>query len=111
VTSSWSKGRRSFPPKVRAEILRRDPVCVCTGWCGRHPGRCTAPSSIADHIVPHAEHGTDDLSNGQGLCSPCHDVKTRAEIARGKFRVSKAAARRDPEPHPGRLVPSTRPRR
>lgn len=53
-----------------------------------------------DHRVPHAEGGTDRMSNLQLLCQDCHDVKSKAEANRGKAR--RAARRRLPlTPHPG----------
>lgn len=57
-----------------------------------------ARSTIADHVVPVARGGPDTMANGQGLCGPCHDVKTRAEIAEGRALKSR---RRRPDPHPG----------
>jgi 5-methylcytosine-specific restriction enzyme A len=42
------------------------------------------PTAIADHIKPKAEGGTDDRENYQGLCKPCHDVKSAAEGARAR---------------------------
>lgn len=98
TNTSWSGERRAFPDATRRLILRRDPRCRCTGWCGLHAGRCTAPSTVADHVTPHAEGGTDDAGNGQGLCADCHDVKTGTEAARGRLRRSH---RRAPAPHPG----------
>lgn len=97
-TGSWSGNRRAFPAKLRTRILKRDPVCRCTG-CTHHDGRCTKPSTVADHIIPVAEGGTDTLANGQGLCASCHDAKTRAEIKRGLARRPKR--RRASEKHPG----------
>lgn len=88
-----------FPKRTRQRILRQDPWCTCAG-CSHHSGPCVDRSTIADHIVPKAEGGTDDLTNGQGLCAPCHDHKTRTEADRGRARK---ARRRSPEPHPGRL--------
>lgn len=92
--SSWSGDRIAFTPPRRRRILRRDPVCV---WCGQRP------STIADHRIPVVEArrlGIDDQDeeNGQGMCAPCHDVKTKQEIARGRARK---ARKRQPEQHPG----------
>ncbi|MEU6641249.1 HNH endonuclease signature motif containing protein [Saccharomonospora sp. NPDC046836] len=90
----WNTPRRAFPTAVRARILKRDPICRACG---------VRPSTIADHIVPVAEGGTDDETNGQGLCSPCHDPKSAAERARGlqRWNERRPRQRRDPEPHPG----------
>lgn len=44
-------------------------------------------ATIVDHIVPLSQGGSDERSNKQGLCEPCHDEKSKAE---------RAAQRRDP---------------
>lgn len=88
---SWSGTRRSFPTATRRRILARDPIC-------RWREGCTQPATIADHIIPVAEGGSDDESNGQGLCAEHHDRKTRDEQARGRARRS---TRRPERPHPG----------
>lgn len=91
----WSgDNRRGFTQSQRAAILRRDRVCQICGL---------APATIADHIQPVAEGGPDNLSNGQGVCSQCHDVKTKAEQARGRARHRGA---RPPDAHPGYVHPS-----
>ena len=98
-TTSWSGQRSSFPKPIRRAILQR-----AGGRCQHiDPDtgtRCPAPATVADHIVPHAEGGPDTLANGQALCDPHHDAKTRTEQARGRARRS---ARRAPEPHPATL--------
>ena len=59
--------------RFRTAVLRRDPTCR---GCGERP------STEADHIIPVADGGAlHDAANGQGLCAPCHDAKTRAENA------------------------------
>lgn len=74
--------------RVRAQILRRDPMCK---RCDR------ALSVIVDHIVPAQEavaqvrvSGRHRLnkyagyyfkSNLQGLCRPCHHIKTMEDKA------------------------------
>jgi 5-methylcytosine-specific restriction protein A len=87
---AWSGSHsRGFPTRTRIRILRRDPICrACL----------SAPSVEADHIIPKAEGGTDDESNGQGLCEPCHTAKTKAEIARARGRRS---TKRPTDRHPG----------
>lgn len=71
----WSGDRRSFPTKMRARTPRRDPICV----------ECHArPSTIADPIIPVAEGGTDTIDNGQGMCEPCHDTKSKKERERAR---------------------------
>lgn len=46
--------------KIRARILKRDPVCQ---WAG-----CYVPSQEVDHIVPRVLGGGDEDGNLQGLC-------------------------------------------
>jgi 5-methylcytosine-specific restriction endonuclease McrA len=98
-SSSWSRARRAFPAATRKRILRRDGYeCQL-----RAPG-CLIEATIADHVVPHAEGGTDDESNGQAACARCHDTKTRAEIARGRVRMPRRArAAANEKKHPGLL--------
>ncbi len=86
---------RGFPTKTRARILKRDPVCRCPG-CRHHTGPCTQPSTDADHILNLARGGTNHIENGQGLCHPCHLIKTAHEA-----HAHRPKTRRDPEPHPG----------
>lgn len=65
-----STRRRRLPKdwnRRRARILRRDPICrECRA----------APAREVDHI-----DGTDnhEPSNLQGLCHPCHTIKTQQE--------------------------------
>lgn len=62
---------------MRKRVLEEEPLCI-TG-CGRL-------TTIADHRVPKAEGGTDERDNYQGMCEPCHKIKTAAESARAKKR-------------------------
>jgi len=83
-TGSWSGTRVSFPPADRAKVLERDPVCRCRGCKHCTPTGCTAPSDEADHVTAVANGGSDDWrTNGQGLCSGCHLVKTLHEATSG----------------------------
>jgi 5-methylcytosine-specific restriction endonuclease McrA len=43
-------------------------------------------ATIRDHITPLAELGTEEESNIQPICEPCHDVKIREEAKRGMHR-------------------------
>ncbi|WP_313434401.1 HNH endonuclease signature motif containing protein [Novosphingobium sp.] len=66
---------------MREIVLREEPLCrPC-----QDEGRVSA-STIADHIQPLAEGGTGDRSNYQGICQPCHHIKTAAEAKRAKGR-------------------------
>jgi 5-methylcytosine-specific restriction endonuclease McrA len=88
---SWAGSHSDgFPTATARRILERNPVCM---WPD-----CDRPSVEADHVIPKAEGGTDDESNGQGLCRGHHREKTRAEQQRGRARKSRT---RPPEQHPG----------
>jgi 5-methylcytosine-specific restriction protein A len=39
---------------------------------------------VVDHVVGLAEGGTNDPTNLQPLCQPCHDLKTAQESARAR---------------------------
>lgn len=70
--------QRGYGPshrRWRAQVLARDPLCVL---CCRDEGRVT-PSTIADHVIPLSAGGTWKLTNGQGVCRPCHNRKTAQE--------------------------------
>ena len=77
-------------PKIRAEILARDPICkVCD----------IRPSRFCDHIVAKLDdHRPEGL---QGLCGPCHDQKSAREGNEAK--AAKPGRTRPVEAHPGSL--------
>jgi len=84
---AWSKvtptkritGRRL--QAMREALFKRDPLCA---EC-RRQGRVT-PATQRDHIIPLSEGGADDETNEQGLCEPCHEVKSAAESKRGRWK-------------------------
>ena len=63
--------------KLRNVIIRRDAylcqVCLIVD-------RLT-PAHAVDHIVPKANGGSNDPSNLQSICKPCHTTKTAVESA------------------------------
>ena len=88
VRAAW-RGTAPAPPRIRGgqlqalrqALFQREPLCrVCAGL-----GRVTI-ATIRDHIIPLAELGTEDESNIQPICQPCHDVKIREEAKRGMQR-------------------------
>ncbi len=63
---------------MRARVLLEEPLCrVCLA---SDPQRYSQ-STIADHIVPKSQGGCDDRENYQGICDPCHVLKTARESA------------------------------
>lgn len=80
------------PQRPETEVRKR-------GWAGvqdririrrRDGGQCQACKRAGvfalggpvDHIVPLWEKGSDDDSNKELLCVPCHEAKTALEAAR-----------------------------
>lgn len=72
--------------QIRAQVLERDPVCVLCG---------IRPSTHCDHI----QAKTDDHTQLQGVCEPCHRQKSSAEGHEAK--AARPGRRRPPEAHPG----------
>lgn len=65
--------------RIKQQVHERDE------WTCKHCGVVTMQLEC-DHIINQAEGGTDDLSNLQSLCKPCHDIKTLEESKRGAGR-------------------------
>lgn len=59
--------RRRFPKTMKAFIETRDKTCR-TPWCN-------APIRHTDHVTPVHAGGKTTLSNGQGLCEQCNQLK------------------------------------
>lgn len=74
--TSSQRGYDYMWQQARAGYLAKHPLCV---HC-KASGRVTAATDL-DHIIPH--RGDKVLfwerSNWQGLCHPCHSVKTATE--------------------------------
>lgn len=74
-TSTWGSGRGGRPwRRLRDQILARD-LYTCQ-VCGKV---ADADQLDVDHIVNIAQGGSDDKSNLQTLCKPCHKIKTQKE--------------------------------
>lgn len=65
----WKYGRRASD-----EVARR---AICAAW-GVSSWSWSPTLWEADHIVPLAEGGTNELGNYRTLCLPCHKNETRA---------------------------------
>jgi 5-methylcytosine-specific restriction protein A len=69
----WRKWyHRAHWRRLRGLVLARDPICTI---CNR------AASNVADHKRPHKGDWAlfCDMNNLQGVCKPCHDLKTATE--------------------------------
>src|SRR5690554_1011520 len=72
-SAGWGSGRGGRPwRRIRERILARD--CYTCQHCGR-----VTDEPEVDHIKNIAQGGTDDDSNLQVLCAPCHKAKTAQE--------------------------------
>lgn len=90
--SNWSRETRriEFTPAQKRFILRRDRSVCCK--CGGHADQ-------ADHVIPIAEGGANDVENGAAICDACHLIKSREEAQRGYAR-RQARLHLPPEPRP-----------
>ena len=70
---NWGSGRGGRPwRRLKDKIQLRDQyTCQCCGL--------VTMQLELDHIVNQAQGGTDDESNLQSLCPPCHLKKTQKE--------------------------------
>ena len=60
--------------KLRKQILQRDRY-LCQHCWRANPPRITQAKEV-DHIKPKAKGGTDDPSNLEAICTPCHRAKS-----------------------------------
>lgn len=67
------RGRAAVAQRKRR--LAAEPLCrMC-----KAEGIVTL-ATVPDHIIALVNGGTDDDTNIQCLCQPCHDEKTRADL-------------------------------
>jgi 5-methylcytosine-specific restriction protein A len=65
--SAHRRGYGAAWEKIRADVLKRTPICPCG-----------ALATDVDHRIPRARGGTDHPSNLAALCRSCHARKTAA---------------------------------
>jgi len=71
--------------KLRAYVLRREPLCRFCSERGR-----TTPATVVDHIVPISQAPELRLepSNLRALCESCHNARTAREQSFGRSAKS-----------------------
>ena len=84
VVPRYGQGRGGRPWRRKREAVMKRDQYLCQ-LCKKQ-GRITEATEM-DHIVNVAEGGTDEESNLQALCTPCHDAKSQAEARRGMARA------------------------
>lgn len=67
---------------LRAALFEADPLCAECKKLGR-----VTLGAERDHIVPLAEGGSEEVSNTQLLCLPCHEAKSLVERQRAQRRA------------------------
>jgi len=77
----WQKNTLSAKRKTgRAGVVERERIKTRDKYTCQHCGIVTQKLEV-DHKVPLHQGGHDYDSNKQSLCIPCHEKKTRGEIA------------------------------
>lgn len=87
--SRHERGYGAAWDKLRLVTLRRDSY-LCQPCVRR--GRVAAANSV-DHILAKHRGGTDDPSNLESTCRPCHDVKSAQEAAEAQGRTYRPKVR------------------
>ncbi|GHB30560.1 HNH endonuclease [Salinicola rhizosphaerae] len=85
--TGWTQRRRGQSGRggrpwrrIRDRVLQRDKgLCQACLRAGR-----VTPATEVDHIVNLESGGTDDDSNLEAICSPCHKAKTAREAQGGR---------------------------
>jgi 5-methylcytosine-specific restriction enzyme A len=67
--------------------MAEEPFCRLCLLDGRH-----VASDEVDHIVSLANGGSDERSNKQGLCRPCHEAKSAAERLEARHGGSRSGS-------------------
>jgi hypothetical protein len=100
---TWGQGS-NIPKRIKDQVRRRDRVCqLHYPGCTRHIDEFDHPNGLAGQ----QRQPVRSAHEIQGVCSPCHRVKTEGQrlagLARAKQQRGSVRRRyRDLEPHPGR---------
>ena len=93
--SRWGSGRGGRPWRcLHDQVLLRD-LYTCQ-YCKEV---FDPKDLVCDHIINTAQGGTDDPTNLQTLCNPCHDKKTHAESMAGGYQKIVNRWSADTAPH------------
>ena len=97
---TWPNKRRAQPRSYRRDRLT---VLERAGYrCQIRGPQCLGVANIDDHIQPVSLGGSNDVSNRQAACKPCHDEKTSREAA-AAAKAARAKGKRPVRKHPGLL--------
>lgn len=77
---------------IRSRVLRANPLCSRCSSVGK-----AVAATVVDHIVALTNGGTNDDSNLQPLCKPCHELKTRGDLGQ-RVRMGCDASGRPVDP-------------
>lgn len=72
--TTTQQGYGTIWQKIRKIYLSANPLCV---KCEKD--NKIVPATEVDHIMPLKRGGTNEETNLQGLCKPCHSRKTRLQ--------------------------------
>lgn len=78
LTTSDQRMRGSRLQRRNARLVLKSPLCAHYTAQG-----IVRAVEVWDHIIPLWKGGQDHEHNLQGLCIPCHDIKTKAEERAG----------------------------
>lgn len=79
---NWGKARGGRPWRRSREIALVRDLYTC-----QHCHKVFDRRQLeVDHIINKAQGGSDDLSNLQTLCKPCHKIKTQTESQAGGIK-------------------------
>jgi 5-methylcytosine-specific restriction protein A len=80
---------------LRSRLLRANPLCVLCQRDGR-----VSVATVLDHVVALTNGGDYSDANMQGLCKPCHELKTRQDLGqRVRYGCDASGAPLDPSHH------------
>lgn len=89
-------------PRAVSKARREKAIAKQGGVCKR--AHCNAPATDADHVIPLWCGGSNRDENLEGLCGPCHLLKTKAE-AKARAKAKRIVARDTGTRRPRKPIP------